>query len=201
MREPPHNFEAEQAVLGAVLADNAAYHQVADLLEPAAFADPAHGKLWTAIGRLIERGQPAGESCAAVCQSWGPRSIRRLSGEAATGGDAGAGAADQPRSSSHRDRRQKRRPEVRDISRGFAGSAIGFASLRLARSEGCADRASSDAGLDTQFDRRGCKLRSHNDCRAATRAAGGDHCIRRRDCTPAGGRGNCHNRPFTIKRR
>src|SRR5690242_16270 len=59
MREPPHNFEAEQAVLGAVLADNAAYHQLADFLEPAAFADPAHGKLWTAIGRLIERGQPA----------------------------------------------------------------------------------------------------------------------------------------------
>jgi hypothetical protein len=59
MRESPHNFEAEQAVLGAVLADNAAYHQVADFLEPAAFADPAHGKLWTAIGRLMERGQPA----------------------------------------------------------------------------------------------------------------------------------------------
>src|SRR5690349_12700746 len=57
-RETPHNFDAEQAVLGTVLADNRAFAEF-DFLEPASFADPAHGKLWEAIGRLIERGQPA----------------------------------------------------------------------------------------------------------------------------------------------
>lgn len=51
-------WRAEQSVLGSVLADNRAFADL-DFLEPAAFADPAHGKLWTAIGRLIERGQPA----------------------------------------------------------------------------------------------------------------------------------------------
>jgi replicative DNA helicase len=30
--ELPHNFEAEQALLGAILMNNAAYHQVADFL-------------------------------------------------------------------------------------------------------------------------------------------------------------------------
>jgi replicative DNA helicase len=57
-RNPPHSFEAEQCVLGAVLADNRAFAEF-DFLEPAAFADPAHGKLWAAIARLIGRGQPA----------------------------------------------------------------------------------------------------------------------------------------------
>jgi replicative DNA helicase len=58
-REPLHNFEAEQAVLGAVLADNGAWHQLADFLRPEAFADPLHGRLWQGIGRMIGRGQNA----------------------------------------------------------------------------------------------------------------------------------------------
>ncbi|MBV8408234.1 MAG: hypothetical protein JOY64_11425, partial [Alphaproteobacteria bacterium] len=29
LREPPHNFEAEQALLGAILINNAAYQRVA----------------------------------------------------------------------------------------------------------------------------------------------------------------------------
>jgi replicative DNA helicase len=32
-REPPHNIEAEQALLGAVLINNDAYHRVADFLK------------------------------------------------------------------------------------------------------------------------------------------------------------------------
>jgi replicative DNA helicase len=55
--EPAHNFEAEQAVLGAVLFSNAAYHQLADVLRQEHFADPLHGKLWSYMGRMIERGQ------------------------------------------------------------------------------------------------------------------------------------------------
>src|SRR6478736_3772966 len=57
LREPPHNFEAEQALLGAILVNNAAYQRVAEFLRPEHFADPLHGKLYDALSRLIERGQ------------------------------------------------------------------------------------------------------------------------------------------------
>jgi replicative DNA helicase len=56
-REPPHNFEAEQALLGSILINNAAYQRVAEFLKGEHFADPLHGKLFDAIARLIERGQ------------------------------------------------------------------------------------------------------------------------------------------------
>ena len=57
LREPPHNFEAEQALLGAILVNNAAYQRVAEFLRPEHFADPLHGKLFDSLSRLIERGQ------------------------------------------------------------------------------------------------------------------------------------------------
>src|SRR6476646_11689481 len=57
LREPPHNFEAEQALLGAILVNNAAYQRVAEFLRPEHFADPLHGKLFDALSKLIERGQ------------------------------------------------------------------------------------------------------------------------------------------------
>src|SRR5258707_13721524 len=57
VREPPHNFEAEQALLGAILVNNAAYQRVAEFLKGEHFADPVHGKLFDALARLIERGQ------------------------------------------------------------------------------------------------------------------------------------------------
>src|SRR5207253_10588680 len=57
LREPPHNFEAEQALLGSILVNNAAYQRVAEFLRPEHFADPLHGKLFDALSRLIERGQ------------------------------------------------------------------------------------------------------------------------------------------------
>ena len=57
VREPPHNFEAEQALLGAILVNNAAYQRVAEFLRAEHFADPLHGKLFDSLSRLIERGQ------------------------------------------------------------------------------------------------------------------------------------------------
>src|SRR5258708_8749547 len=57
LREPPHNFEAEQALLGAILVNNAAYQRVAEFLRPEHFADPLHGKLYDSLSKLIERGQ------------------------------------------------------------------------------------------------------------------------------------------------
>src|SRR5258708_31951930 len=56
-REPPHNFEAEQALLGAILVNNAAYHRVAEFLKGEHFADPLHGRLFDSLSRIIERGQ------------------------------------------------------------------------------------------------------------------------------------------------
>jgi replicative DNA helicase len=58
-REPPANLEAEQALLGAVLVNNAAYHRVGDFLLPEHFAEAVHGRIYERIGKLIERGQIA----------------------------------------------------------------------------------------------------------------------------------------------
>jgi len=58
-REPPHNFEAEQALLGAILTNNLAYGRVSEFLRPEHFAHPAHGRIFDAATRLIEKGQVA----------------------------------------------------------------------------------------------------------------------------------------------
>jgi replicative DNA helicase len=58
-RLPPANLEAEQALLGALLANNKAYDRVADFLLPEHFADPVHGRIFQAIARRIESGQLA----------------------------------------------------------------------------------------------------------------------------------------------
>ncbi len=58
-RVPPHNFEAEQALLGAILLSNRAYEKVSEFLRPEHFADPVHGRIFAACGKLIERGQMA----------------------------------------------------------------------------------------------------------------------------------------------
>lgn len=57
LREMPQSFDAEQALLGAVLTNNAAYQRCAEMLVPEHFSDPLHGKLWDWIGRLVEKGQ------------------------------------------------------------------------------------------------------------------------------------------------
>jgi replicative DNA helicase len=55
---PPHNLEAEEAVLGAVLAAGRLLGEVAAVLEEADFYRPAHRAIWRAILRLADRGQP-----------------------------------------------------------------------------------------------------------------------------------------------
>jgi hypothetical protein len=56
--QPPHNLEAEQAVLGAVLASGRLLPEVAALIEEADFYRPGHRTIWRAILRLADRGQP-----------------------------------------------------------------------------------------------------------------------------------------------
>ncbi len=58
-RTPPHSFEAEMALLGAILANNRAYDRVAEFLRPDHFVDPRHRGIYEAIGRLIEKGAQA----------------------------------------------------------------------------------------------------------------------------------------------
>jgi len=58
-RLPPHNYEAEKALLGALLLNNSAYERVSDILQPIYFADETHGKIYLALSRLIDRGQVA----------------------------------------------------------------------------------------------------------------------------------------------
>lgn len=55
----PHNLDAEQAFLGALLYDNEMYHRVADWLKPAHFYDPVHGRIYETAADLIGRGSLA----------------------------------------------------------------------------------------------------------------------------------------------
>lgn len=57
MREPPHNFEAEMALLGAIMVNNAAWSAASEMLQAEHFADPIHRRLYDALGRMIGRGQ------------------------------------------------------------------------------------------------------------------------------------------------
>lgn len=58
-RTPPANIEAEQALLGAILVNNTAYHRVSEFLKPEHFAEGVHGRIFAAIAKLMERGQLA----------------------------------------------------------------------------------------------------------------------------------------------
>ena len=58
-RVPPQSPQAEQALLGALLANNKAYEQVSEFLAPEHFADPVHGRIFRAIQRRVEAGQLA----------------------------------------------------------------------------------------------------------------------------------------------
>jgi replicative DNA helicase len=57
-QHPPHNLEAEEAVLGAVLAAGQLLAEVTVVLEEADFYRPAHRAIWRAMLRLADRGEP-----------------------------------------------------------------------------------------------------------------------------------------------
>ncbi len=58
-RTPPLNYDAERALLGAILVNNPAWEKVSDFLKPEHFADPVHGRIYAAVSTLIERSQVA----------------------------------------------------------------------------------------------------------------------------------------------
>ena len=57
-RLPPHNQEAEQAVLGAVLLDPSVLTSVNERLKPGDFYRQAHQKLFQVMNELDEKGEP-----------------------------------------------------------------------------------------------------------------------------------------------
>ena len=58
-RQPPSNDRAEQALLGALLANNKAFERVSDFLTADHFADPVNGRIFAAIKRRVDAGQLA----------------------------------------------------------------------------------------------------------------------------------------------
>jgi len=58
-RQAPHNIEAEQALLGAILINNEAFDRVSSFLEPYHFFDPLHGRIFETVGKFIQNGKNA----------------------------------------------------------------------------------------------------------------------------------------------
>jgi replicative DNA helicase len=58
-RQAPHNIEAEQALLGAVLVNNEAFYRVSDFLLPQHFFEPLHRKIFEVTASLIRGGKVA----------------------------------------------------------------------------------------------------------------------------------------------
>jgi replicative DNA helicase len=58
-REEPHNLEAEQALLGAILVNNEALDRVSSFLKPGHFFDPLHGRIFETASKLIMGGKRA----------------------------------------------------------------------------------------------------------------------------------------------
>ena len=58
-RTAPHNVEAEQALLGAILVNNDAYYRVSDFLEAGHFYETLHKKIFEIVSSLIKAGKIA----------------------------------------------------------------------------------------------------------------------------------------------
>jgi replicative DNA helicase len=59
IRTAPHNIEAEQALLGAMLVNNEAFYRVSDFLEPKHFLEGIHQRIYEIAGGLIRAGKLA----------------------------------------------------------------------------------------------------------------------------------------------
>ena len=58
-RAPPHNIEAEQALLGAILVNNDAFDRVSDFLRSEHFCEEIHRRIFEVAGSLIRAGKLA----------------------------------------------------------------------------------------------------------------------------------------------
>ena len=89
-RVAPHNIDAEQHLLGAILVNNEAFDRVAGFLEPQHFYDPLHGRIFEALTKLISTGHIATpvtlksffEQDEALADIGGPQYLARLAASA-----------------------------------------------------------------------------------------------------------------------
>ncbi|MFV0298729.1 MAG: replicative DNA helicase [Hyphomicrobiaceae bacterium] len=58
-RSAPHNIDAEQALLGAILVNNEAHDRVSTFLRTEHFFDPLHASIYETAAKLIGAGKPA----------------------------------------------------------------------------------------------------------------------------------------------
>jgi replicative DNA helicase len=58
-RVAPHNVEAEQALLGAVLVNNDAFDRISDFLRPEHFSEELHRRIFEIAAQLIRAGKTA----------------------------------------------------------------------------------------------------------------------------------------------
>src|SRR5262245_38893000 len=91
-RSPPHNIEAEQALLGAILVNNEACDRVSSFLDPAHFFEAVHARIYEAAATLIRAGKLASpvtlktyfERDETLKEIGGPQYLARLAAAATT---------------------------------------------------------------------------------------------------------------------
>ncbi len=91
-RQPPHNLEAEQALLGAILVNNEAAQKVQGFLMPDHFFEPVHGRIFESVLKLMDKNQiadpvklkPYFENDEALTDVGGAQYLVRLAASAAT---------------------------------------------------------------------------------------------------------------------
>ena len=90
IRTLPHNIEAEQALLGALLVNNDVYDRVTAVVQAAHFFDPVHARIFEVAGERIRRNALATpvtlkaffEDDAGLKELGGPAYLARLAGAA-----------------------------------------------------------------------------------------------------------------------
>lgn len=91
-RAPPHNIEAEQALLAAIMVNNRCYEAVADFLRPEHFAEGVHGRIYAACEKLVGAGHLANpvtlknafDQDGALQEIGGAQYLARLAGSVVT---------------------------------------------------------------------------------------------------------------------
>lgn len=91
-RSPPHNIEAEQALLGAILVNNEACDRVSSFLDPSHFFEAVHARIYEAAATLIRGGKLASpvtlktyfERDETLKEIGGPQYLARLAAAATT---------------------------------------------------------------------------------------------------------------------
>ncbi len=91
-RQAPHNLEAEQALLGAILVNNEAAQKVQGFLLPEHFFEPVHGRIYESVVKLMDKNQiadpvklkPYFEHDEALADVGGAQYLVRLAASAAT---------------------------------------------------------------------------------------------------------------------